>query len=105
MPSFDIKDLSREALEGTYEINLVQFLIIEAKLDKIKKELAVAACALEDGELDISKMNHGLLNLIAYIEVKSNLPDEYNTKNGSLDIVNIHLEKIRKYNMKLAKKG
>jgi len=74
MRNFNVKGLSRAALEGTYEAVLVQKLIIEEKIERIKSELAVAFCAIEDGHKP-EDIKLGLANLIYFIEQKIPLSD------------------------------
>lgn len=97
MREFNVKGLDRPVLEETYAIVLTQKLVLEAKLDRIKKEMAVAACAIDDGVAEINDARNGLLNLIAYIEAKTSLPDELRPDLGSLELVNKHLDQIREF--------
>lgn len=105
MRNFDVSGLDRNVLEQTYEINLVMKLVQEAKLERIKKEMAVAACAIEDGTVDLNQVKDGLMNLIAYLECKASLPDEYDPDMGALDLVNKHLEAIKAHTKKRNKKA
>lgn len=92
--------MTPEALEETYNIVLVQKLVLEAKLERLKGEMAVAACAIEDGKLTPEQARDGLLNLIAYIEAKCTPEDELNPDKGSLELVNKHLEKVKAHYLK-----
>jgi len=76
MRMFNTEGLTREALQEVYEIVLSQKLVQEEKLDRLKKELAVAICAIEDGKVtDPKDMLIGLTNLFIYIETHLRLPD------------------------------
>jgi len=99
-----LKDgLSPEALEQCYNILLSQKLIKDAKLERIKKELAVAACTIDDGTLtDLEQAKNGMLNLIAYIEANATMDQEFKTMAGSLEIVNDHLKRLKEYATKKA---
>lgn len=97
MREFDVSELSREALEQTYEIVLIQKLALGRKIERLIKEMSVAACAFKDGVATIDDAENGLMNLIAYCTAKIQLDDEFNDKLGSIDLVNIHLEEIKEY--------
>lgn len=76
MRMYNTEGLSREAFQEVYEIVLTQKLVQEEKLDRLKKELAVAICAIEDGKVtDINQIKTGLTNLFIYIETHLKLPD------------------------------
>lgn len=88
--------VSPRALEELYNLVVIKNGVQEAKLDRIKKELSVAACAIEDGVItDLETAKTGMLNLIAYIEAKTNLDDELDAENGSIDLINKHLEAVK----------
>ena len=96
--------IQEELQQLTAEVTPNPLVTVQEKLDRIKKELAVAACAIEDGVVDLEKAKSGMLNLIAYIEVKSSLPEEYNPSTGSLEIVQRHLDKIKEFEKNRARK-
>lgn len=76
MRLYQTEGLTREAFQEVYEIVLTQKLVGEEKLDRLKKELAVAICAIEDGQVkDIQQLKTGLTNLFIYIETHLRLPD------------------------------
>ena len=89
--------LNPKAVQELYNIVLTQKLVLEAKLDRIKKELAVGACALEDGTANLDQAKQGMLNLICYIEAKVQIEDELDVEQGSIDLVNKHLEWVKKH--------
>ena len=97
MREFDVSELSREALEQTYEIVLIQKLALGRKIERLIKEMSVAACAFKDGVATVEDAENGLMNLIAYCTAKIQLDDEFNDKLGSIDLVNKHLEEIKEY--------
>ena len=71
--------------------------MLEAKLERIEKELAMGACAIEDGVADINMAKNGLLNLIAYIQVKTKIEDELDADKGSIELVQAHLKWIKDF--------
>lgn len=76
MRMYQTEGLTRESLQEVYEIVLTQKLVQEEKIDRLKKELAVAICAIEDGKVnDIQQIKTGLTNLFIYIETNLKLPD------------------------------
>lgn len=89
--------ISPEALEKLYNIVLGQKLVLEAKLERIKKELAVGACALEDEQVGLDQAKQGMLNLIAYIEAKISIEDELDVDQGSIELVKKHLDELKSY--------
>lgn len=89
--------LDPKAVEELYNIVLTQKLVLEAKLDRIKKELAVGACAIEDGNANLEQAGKGMLNLIAYIEAKVSLESELNLSKGSIELVEEHLEAVKAF--------
>jgi len=89
--------LSPETVEKLYNILLTQKLVLDAKMDRLKKELAVGACALEDGQATLEQAKNGMLNLIAYIEAKNSAEDELNVDKGSLELVKGHMEWVRNF--------
>lgn len=89
--------LNPKAVQDLYNIVLTQKLVLEAKLDRIKKELAVGACAFKDGQVEPEKMEQGLLNLICYIEAKVQIEDELDVEQGSIELVNKHLEWVKEH--------
>jgi len=105
MREFNTSGLSKEALAQVYEIVLTQKLCLEAKLERMKKELAVASCAIEDGKIkDLEQTKNGMMNLIAYAEAKIDLSDELDMDNGSLELIDKHIEAIKKYELNKNKK-
>jgi len=100
MRNFNTEGLTREAIDQVYEIVLIQKLALECKLDRLKKELSVGACAAIDGNVDVKEMGQGLLNLVAYCEAKIDLSDELDESNvGALELVNKHLVKIKEFEL------
>jgi len=89
--------LNPKAVQELYNIVLTQKLVLEAKLDRIKKELAVGACALEDGTANLDQVKQGMLNLICYIEAKVKVEDELDVSHGSIELVNKHLEWVKEH--------
>lgn len=87
--------LDPKIVQQLYNIVLAQKLVLEAKLDRIKKELSVGACAIEDGSATPEQMSKGLTNLVFYIEAKVKIEDELNVENGSIDLVNKHLKWVK----------
>ncbi len=92
-----IEGISREALEEIYAINLVQNLMLEAKLKRIESELAVGSCAIQDGNATIKQATNGMLNLIVYIQSKMYPELELDPSKGSIDLVKAHLKKIEDF--------
>ena len=81
MRMFNTEGLTREALQEVYEIVLTQKLVQEEKLNRLKQELAVAICAIEDGKVtDVQQIKTGLTNLFIYIETHLKLPDILNVE-------------------------
>lgn len=98
MREFNTEGLTREALDQVYQIVLVQKLALEMKLERLKKELSVGACAIIDGAVELEQAGQGLLNLVAYAEAKIDLSDELDETNvGAIDLVNKHLEKMKEF--------
>ena len=89
--------LKPEALEQLYNVVLAQKLVLEAKLERVVKELAVGACAIEDGLADLEQSRHGMLNLIAYIQVKVKIEDELDVEKGSLELIEKHKQWVKEY--------
>ena len=106
MREFNTEGLTRESLDQVYEIVLTQKLALEMKLERLKKELSVGACAIIDGAVELKQAGQGLLNLVAYAEAKIDLSDELDETNvGAIDLVNKHLEKIKEFEIsKLSEK-
>ena len=98
MREFNTEGLTREALDQVYQIVLTQKIALEMKLERLKKELSVGACAIMDGAVELEQAGQGLLNLVAYAEAKIDLSDELDETNvGAIDLVNKHLEKIKEF--------
>ena len=99
MRNFNTKGLSRKALDQVYEITLTQKLCLEAKLERLTKELSVGACAIEDNIVTPDETRKGLMNLIAYSVAKIDLSQELDTDLKSLDLINWHSRKIKEYEL------
>lgn len=97
MRNFDVSGLDRSALEQAYEIVLTQKVILEHKLENVKKAAAVAACAIRDGVVDQEEAARGMENVVYYCEAKIKLEDELDEEKGILDLVNNHIEEIKEF--------
>jgi len=98
MREFNTKGLTRESLDQVYEIVLLQKIALEQKLERVKKECAVTACMIDDGnKIDVEQVSHGLKNFIAYIEAKIPAVEELNIDKGTIELINEHLEQIKEY--------
>jgi len=89
--------LNPKAVQELYNIVLTQKLVLEAKLERIKNELAVGACAVNDGVATKEQAAQGMLNLICYIEAKVKVEDELDVEQGSIDLVNKHHEWVKEH--------
>lgn len=73
MRQFNVKMLTREALEETYKITLNHKMGYESNLEKLRGELAVAICAIDDGTVKTVKdLQTGLKNLFLYTDIALN---------------------------------
>jgi hypothetical protein len=97
MRNFDVSGLNRDALEQAYEIVLTQKVILESKIDRLKKELATGTCAIRDGVVDQEEAVKGLENLIYYCESKVALEEELDEQKGTIDLVNSHIELVKEF--------
>ena len=97
MRDFNTKGLDRVALDQVYGIVLVQKLALEAKMERLTKELSVGACAIKDGTATLEQVENGLLNLVAYSVAKIDLSDELDDDLKAIELVNDHLKKMKEY--------
>lgn len=97
MRNFNVKGLTREALEETYRITLERKLLFETRLERIQKELAVSICAIEDNRItNLAQVKKGLENLFHYCDLTIKPQDE--VKEGE-DVQEVG-ELARKYKLK-----
>ena len=90
--------LSPQAVEQIYNILLKQKLSLEAKVERMRGEMAVAVCAIDDGKVtDMATIRKGLVNLMLYSECKVDLFEELDSEKTSIDLINSHLEKVKKF--------
>lgn len=76
MRLYQTEGLTREALQEVYELVLTQKLVLEEKIERLKSEMAVAICAIEDGKIkSLDEIKTGLTNLFVYTETYLKLPD------------------------------
>lgn len=97
MRNFDVSGLTPEALAQVYELVLTQKLLLENKVERMKKELAVAMCAIDDGKVDLATVKKGLENLFVYCDTKVKLVDEL-TKDDLVDKAKAHEELFALFN-------
>lgn len=88
--------ITPENVQDLYHIVLTQKLTLEAKIDRVKKEMAIASCEIEKGNVDPEQVRVGLLNLIYYLDVKCKPELELDVEKGSIELVNHHLEWAKK---------
>lgn len=69
MDVFNTDGMTKESLQFVYEQALTQKLVLEEKMERIKKELSVAITAIEDGAVkDLSTIRVGMTNLFIFVE-------------------------------------